>query len=238
MGMYKAKPTLLELYTEDSTIFSGLTIPASLNVDTLKAVLLQELGELQTVFKDAASIKAYLPAWSAIHAVPWARMLSALSASYNPIHNYDRTDEETEEISGTESETSTGSMTDERTASRTTSGTETVTPSGSNVTVTQRAGFNSVDFVNSDKATETPGTVMTTADSGSISDESDTSVSTSGGRDSEESKTRTRTLTSSGNIGVTTAQQMITAEVDMRRQLEMYSIITQSFKCDLCVGVW
>ena len=56
MGMYKAKPRLVDLYTEDPSIFANLIIPEGLESATENAIIMQECGELQTVFDDAASL--------------------------------------------------------------------------------------------------------------------------------------------------------------------------------------
>lgn len=254
MGMYKAKPRLVDLYTEDSTIFTNLTIPEGLQSATANAIIMQECGELQTVFEDAASLKAYLAPWSAAHADPWARMLAALSAEYNPIHNYDRTDTET--ITDTE----TGNRETSDTEATTNSGTNTVTETGSgsetgsaatdvtkgDTSTIKKMGFNSAEFVDSDK------TVVEATESGesSTSREVSSENSTSGATSATGSKTghgteetsrdaeRERTLTSQGNIGVTTAQQMITAEIEMRAAFNMYDIIMRAFRTDICVGVF
>ena len=214
MGLYKKKPTLAELYADDNTLFSGLSVPEGVDTTKLVPMLLVELGPLQTIFEDAESAAAYIPVWSYCHAEPWAKMLAALSAVYNPIHNYDRTDTETETVTGERSETVTGT------------GSGSVTGSGSDTTTKQTQGFNSSDYVNKDKDTVTLGSKSETE----AESETETAESSETGRE--------RTLTSSGNIGVTTAQQMITAEVDMRAQFNMYKIIVEAFKADLCVGVW
>lgn len=203
---YEQKPTVAELLTEDPTLFAGLSLPEGISSETVVGLIIAECSELQTIFKTAAACRAYLAIWSTVHAVPWSRMLAALSAEYNPIHNYDRTDSET--ISDT------GSLFDTTTGSETTSGGDTITES--------RSGYNSDAFVDTDKSTSVLGSSRTTG--GSL---------TRGTSDS-----RTRSLTSAGNIGVTTAQQMITAEIDMRIKFQIYGIIADAFRSEICVEVY
>lgn len=266
MGMYKAKPRLVDLYTEDSTIFANLTIPEGLESATAKAVIMQECGELQTVFEDAADLKAYLAPWSAAHALPWTRMLAALSAEYNPIHNYDRTDTETitdtetgtSETSGTETTTDSETRAITQTGSESENGSESgsgsaTTEVGKTDTSTiKKMGFNSNVFVDSDQtvveATESGETTTTGSSTTSREMESEEitngsvsktgSKTLSGSEETSKDAERERTLTSQGNIGVTTAQQMITAEIDMRAAYNMYEIIMQTFKREICVAVW
>lgn len=47
-----------------------------------------------------------------------------------------------------------------------------------------------------------------------------------------------RVLTREGNVGVTTNQQMLEAEVQLRQRYRLMQIILDDFRADLCVGVW
>lgn len=47
-----------------------------------------------------------------------------------------------------------------------------------------------------------------------------------------------RTLTRSGNIGVTTSQQMLEAELDLRARWQMLRVYLDDFRREICVGVW
>jgi hypothetical protein len=80
----------------------------------------------------------------------------------------------------------------------------------------QVAGFNSEEFTNKDKGTGTG----TEAGSGSR----------------ETSSTHTGNV--SGNIGVTTSQQMLQQELDIAPKLEIYKVISESFKKRFCLMVY
>lgn len=206
MGFYTAKPTLAEMLEDNPDLLAGLSIPSELDGAVLAGLISVELGDLQTIFYGADRLAAYLPIWSAAQIDAWSRMYMALSAEYNPLHNYDRTDVETEESSGTAASTFAGAT----------------QASGSDTVVRARQGFNSEDYAPSDKDTTTLGT-------GNESTSATTASNTAG---------RERTLNSSGNIGVTTNQQMIEAEMAMRNKWTVYGIIVEAFKRDLCVEVW
>lgn len=47
-----------------------------------------------------------------------------------------------------------------------------------------------------------------------------------------------RTLTREGNIGVTTSQQMLESELDLRSRWNLLQIYLADFRRELCVGVW
>ena len=49
---------------------------------------------------------------------------------------------------------------------------------------------------------------------------------------------RSHTIRASGNIGVTTSQQMVEAEMTLAGKLDIYQIIAQDFKKEFCVMVY
>lgn len=238
MGFYKPRPTLAELYNEDSTIFSGLLLPPTLQLPILRSIILQELGDLETVFTAAEDIKAYLPMWSAARLNSWQRVLDALSADYNPIHNYDRTDTETENVTGSGTETSSGSDKESSTDTQNSSFTGTTQAGGQDTVTRNVQGYNSSAFVPSDQDVTALGNKQDSSSATTGAGTQNRESSRSEDRSRTDTEIRSRTLNSAGNIGVTTSQQMITAEVEMRQKWTVYGIICEAFKHDLCVGVW
>lgn len=212
--LYKEKPTLAELYAEDAQLFSGLSGKIPVEEDGVAfadfvALALVELGELQTIFPTAAKLKSFLGVWGTLHAANWTRMQEALDTAYNPIHNYDRTESESETVQ------STGSST---TSSRTAEG-------GVETSQDYLAGFNSSSGLSANPTTRSTSTPGRTVDGmGSASDNSTVG--------------RQRSLSVSGNIGVTTNQQMVTAELQMRDEFALYYMILDEFRRDICVEVY
>ena len=214
-SFYTAKPTLAELYAEDAQLFSGLSgkIPVEEEGVTFAdfvALVLVELGELQTIFPTAATLKSFLGTWGTLHAANWTKMQDALNSAYNPIHNYDRTEEESETVTGSGS------------ASETASSNE----SGSEMRSDYRAGFNSAAAagaaVPTTKEIVQPGRSVEQSNSASTSNETG----------------REREVHISGNIGVTTSQQMLEAELQLRDKFTLYYIILDEFRREICVEVW
>lgn len=206
MGFYKARPTLGEFYAEDNTLFSTFNVPGGVSLTYLVPCILAECGTLQTIFETGQQLTSYLTAWSMAHLEAWQKMHNALVETYDPLHNYDRTESEQIEARGTSGSTFLGST----------------EASGTDTTTEQRQGFNSTEFVNTDKSTVELGT------------RNDSNSSTTG----ETGENRERTLHSYGNIGVTTSQQMLESEIDLRSKYNLYAIIVDAFKRDICVGVW
>lgn len=135
----------------------------------------------------------------------WNALYKTLSLEYNPIENYSMT--ETENVQDTHKGTleSNGNNTN----------TYTETTLVNNTSNNQLWGFNSTDSVNSDKQTgDTTRDVESTIDNTHKNTDRETKDITSD-----------RTLKRSGNIGVTTSQQMIESE----RQLWLWNFFESVF---------
>ena len=132
----------------------------------------------------------------AVNGRNWSKLWDTLNLDYNPIENYRMT--ETEQARGE----NTASDTETIFGSSENSGEGQASTSGNNAT--NVFGFNSENAVGADTGTTDTETSSTQS----------TTVSTNETRETENSGTTTneRTLTRSGNIGVTTSQQMIESE--------------------------
>lgn len=107
----------------------------------------------------------------------WTKLYASYVFEYNPIENYNMTEEMTDDIT-------------EHEFGRTLETTNDLTNTNEN----EVQGYNSSDYVPSDKQTLVNSGTQTNAETGTNTD------------------TRNYTLTRTGNIGVTTSQQMIEAE--------------------------
>lgn len=168
---------------------------------------------------------------STLYLKSWQKLYEALvNAEYNPIDNYSMTEtgKDTHTINETTTNTGTQEITNQHTDNDTTDIThgEVITQGGSDsVTVTHRVrGFNGEDLVDSDS--DNTDTTYGRTDTHSGTDKS-VAQNTGGGSDTRiddlnEQRTGTNTtehnLTRSGNIGVTTSQQMIESEIELRKK--------------------
>lgn len=76
-----------------------MSIPVSIDRPTLIANLLSELAELEVLYSDAGFMKNAIRQWSAKEMPTWNRIARAAAASYDPIENYDRREEWTDNTS-------------------------------------------------------------------------------------------------------------------------------------------
>jgi len=141
-------------------------------------------------------------------ATKWKKIYDALMTQYNPLENYSMLEERTPELTTEETE----NVNTEVTTNRETNASS------------KYKGFNASD----------PVTITTTDGS--------EDVTTSGAsRDNETHKvtenTGKETLTRSGNIGVTTSQQMLESEFKVR-QYDFYKMIYNDIDSILCLSIY
>lgn len=213
----RMRPTVsyLGLYNYDSTIFDDFALPNSVASRKAEFVdeILSELGQLEALYPNAEVFKRILKAWSNTRLTEWQRVETALTAEYNPIHNFDRNEDYTD----TNTEKETGN-------SNSTSSTES-NANGTNENTESETAFNTESFKN---RTKTNGT-DTANSTASATNESSNTVN-------RETKVQ-HTAHLYGNIGVTTSQQMINEELTMRRN-DLESYIIDDFKHRFCLMVY
>jgi len=168
----------------------------------------------------------------------WSREWATRSAEYNPIENYRMTEEMTDDETVTEygrSHTRTDNLSHSETRTdnltRTIDNQETTTPNLTSTSQQATRGFNSNADVNTDKETatstgtnrvDTDGTEQHTGTQGTTGSNTGTQTDADSGSDTS---TRNYTLTRSGNIGVTTSQQMLQSERDLWMWSYFYDVV-------------
>ena len=98
--------SLLGLYNWDSTILDGLVVPAGVDRQTVINNLLRECAELEVLYPQPDSMKFFVSEWAKERLPVWKRLEATLHYEYDPISNYDRKEEWTDESSGTSEGTS------------------------------------------------------------------------------------------------------------------------------------
>ncbi len=93
------KMSILGLLNYDAHIFDQLTIPDAVDRSTLVDTIIDEAAELIIRYPDPVIFKRMLNAWGVRRSFTWTKIAALLNLTYNPIHNYDRTERETVTIS-------------------------------------------------------------------------------------------------------------------------------------------
>jgi len=229
------------LWDYDNTIFDNFSLPedlASSKEDIINNIFL-ECGELEVLYTDPNFMKIAIGVWSRKMLPGWNKMLAALTASYNPIHNFDRNETYTDQETISASHSGTSSGTDSSTVTDSGSSTTSTTESGSTSNKNEVNGFNlSEGWSDHDRSTGT--TSGTTSGTGTTSGSTTSSGTSSGTDSSTDSSSRTlgHQAHLSGNIGLTSSQDMVRWEVSLREDLNIIGLITNDFKKTFCVLVY
>lgn len=205
----KSKISIIGLYEHDQTIFNGFQLPALMSRNILIDYIYMECADLELIVPNPDIMKKLISSWSTARLHSWERLYESTVQDYNMIHNYDRYEEWIDN----------GSTDNTRTASGSQSG----RGSGSESTTIAKPGYNSTTYV----TTEQMGRTSNSSDSSNSSANSNERNITAGQHKGH----------MYGNIGVTTAAQMIEGE----RQIDgwdVYMAITQEFKEKFCVLVY
>lgn len=127
--------SFIGLYNWDNSLFDLLEIPTRedypIDKSVLVDLLLMETAELEVIYPDFDFMKQALGRYSTSRKIEWGRMLDVLAEKYNPLHNFDRNEEYTDNETGNNTSTN----------SNTTTG----------ITTEQTTGFNSETFVDQGK---------------------------------------------------------------------------------------
>lgn len=246
--------TLNKMLTDNPTLLSFVTVPQSvqddLSAETLKTAIIRRCGDVAPYYQKPADFSLFGALWFNTHDFLFTHALEIWKATYSPIENYDRIEEET--VSGSKSGTNASTDTHSGTDTVTTGGTRsnTDTHSGTdtisdNVTrENEIAGFDSSTYSDANKETETGthgtahGHVITTSEQETGSEATAHGhVIQTAAETGEETET-SRESHIHGNIGVTTAQQMIEAELNLANKFWIYDYIANAFETDNFITVY
>lgn len=94
-----ATMSLMGLYNYDPDLFSGMSWPEGFPEDNQPVFinnLLVETANLEILYPDPVFMKQMIAAWSSKQVDVWTKMYNTTKFEYDPIVNYDRTEESTD----------------------------------------------------------------------------------------------------------------------------------------------
>jgi len=224
--------SIITMYNYDPTLFDDLVVPTELDKDLLTDNIMLELGELELLYNDPNMMKFAIGRWSSKELKKWDDLYSTTVLDYNPIENYNRTDDftetETRDLEKDSVETRNLAEADNETRDLTTgvvgnSNTSDIdVETGSNAVLKETSAFNAPTLVAGGLDTETRGTTNTktvgtdTTQTGTDAGTVNTAKTDTGTIANNETDGGTVEMkkvgNAKGNIGVTTTQQMIEQE--------------------------
>ena len=226
----EAKISLMGLATWNPDLFDDFNWPEAfsqdedpLDKDAFLDELYSQTAELEILYTDPALMQRLLSSWSKVRLPVWNHLWETTQYTYNPIENYDRTEE------GTDTDTHSGTDSYGNTVAHT--GTDTVTDTPD--TAHYEAAYDSVSSGNDD------GLVKSSQDTGEIVSETVYgSTETTGGTNTHGHKiTRGHGLHVHGNIGVMSSQDMIKQEREIAI-FNLYDTMIDEFKQRFCILVY
>ncbi len=225
----RATLSILGLYQREPTLFDELELPGSMNKDVLIDNILYEAATLEAYYPDPNFMKFMIGSWSFMNQSVWQKLYDTTVLEYNPIFNYDRTEEWSENeqmldkrtLAGTERETSTDNSSGE------------IRSSGTVQSELNVSGYNESSYVPREQTIETPDTLTSnTSETDRI-----VSIDKNDTENMDRKRDNIRTGRAFGNIGVTTTQQMIQQERETVL-FNMYKVITDSFIERFCLMIY
>ena len=205
------------LTNQNDDLFKNLSLPEGIDRETLLDNLMNESAEFEVLYSNPYYMQDLIGAWSKKHYRTWKKWIDALNLEYEPLWNYDRTEEWSDDT--THTGTTKDAYSNKTSADATTSDSAT--------TNNMISAYDSNTFQNDTQATSS-GNVKNNS-SGSNSGDNTTTLNT---KDSNIRKGKAY-----GNIGVTTSQQMLEAEYNVAR-LNVYSSIIDMYIDEFCVPVY
>ena len=230
-------------------LFKYLKLPEGIDKDTLTGNILLRGGEFEVVYSDPEFIQKSISIWSSKWYRTFEKWINALNIDYNPLENYDRMEEWTDNRSKKDSYTDNGRSDSTQSSNGDTSYNEHVDESEIEIhrdttdTENKTSAFDSNSYQPRDKTdTEFNSDINTENDrdtrGSTLSKDSTTGyVTTSGnhsGNEDEDSKHIGRVH---GNVGVTTSQQMLTSELQLA-EWNLYEHITDLFLSEYVIPIY
>ena len=225
------------LEAKNDDLFEFLSVPEGIDRELLINNILLRGGEFEVLYADPDFLKNMIGVWSSKWQHTMVRWINALSIDYNPLENYDRMEEweDKQNKISSQLETSKGSQTQDRLENAVAQ--DISKSSGSGSTTNTRSAYESSAYQPHDKAeTSSNGDNVSngiTSANGHTSNNSENSNVNSAADHSN----GLHTGRMHGNIGVTTSQQMLQAELDISKW-NIYEEITDLFLYEFCIYLY
>ena len=233
--------SVLGLYQYDSGLFSAMVFPSGMTDEEKQTVvqnILADCAEFEVLYPSWSTMHDMIGIWSKLNISVWERIFTASKLEYNPIENYNRTENET--ITNDKSETHSGNDVSRLSGSDSSlsSGSNTETNSGTDTNTNKVAAYDSGNLYTHDSSDLLHGHVVSDSSSGSSSTTYGKTDTLTHGEIITHDDEITRENHTSGNIGVTTSQQMLEQEIEVAAKLNVMKMIVESFKERFCLTVY
>ena len=238
--MSQAKITLIGIenyLNPDHSVFENMQLPAGIDRDTLVGAIILRCQEFELLYSDPDFLITAVNVWSRKNYRTFDKWVKALDIQYDPLYNYDRTEEYTDTHEGKFNNSSTTNGTNGNTRTDNLTMTNNLSDTNDVTTTHSEKAYNDSNYVGTtqdvvDQDESHTGTVTNT---GTVMDNANFNSNT--GANGTEDYTNIHKARLFGNIGVTTSQQMLQSELDIARW-NMYEHIADLFCQEFCIMVY
>lgn len=221
------------LNDQNSSLFASAVFPTGVSKDLIIDAVIMRGGEFEVLYSDLDFMQAATARWAARWNRTFTKWYEALQIEYDPLYNYDRTEEWTENESG--SSAGSRDLSDSYNKKENSAQSGSSTDTGSGDSTDQISAYNSSVFENDRKnVSSSSGSTSTTAASAGQEDSTR----------SEGEKTANSHVSANvrkgrayGNIGVTTSQQMLQAELDLQ-EWNLYEHIADIYLNEFAIPIY
>ena len=230
---------------EGIDIFSGVAVPEPLDAETVKSAIMVRSGLMTPLYKEPRVFQSLVTHWFITKQWTIEHLIKVIQSEYSPIENYNRHEDSTITLSGSDTLTKEGGnqQTHSGTDTESHSGTDTDTHSGTDTTTQSISAENVATWSNDNKSELEHGESIETEHGHTIETEYGHTIDTEHGHTitdtyqdradtTEYGKIDTRESDIHGNIGVTTTQEMIEQELELLRHFDIYGYIAELFEND------
>ena len=224
--MANPRMTLIGLYNYDEGLFDSLVLPEEIDKNIFINNLLLTYGELGVLYANLDFMKFAIKNWGQKYFNSFVRINRALTEEYNPIHNFDRLE------NTTDSDSNERKSTDNK--NTTINATNTIT----GTTELDENTEGKISAYNSDTYQPDNSNITNSSQSNRSSATSEQGQTDTVNRTDEEKHTSTHTSHLYGNIGVTKSQDMVIDEIALRRNNNIYQILSDMFKNELLIMIY
>ena len=229
--------TLYGMWRYSPDLFNDISLDERLEKNLLITYIMQYCGSNEVRYPDPEILKMCVDAFFKSKKENYSRMLDALLIEYSPIENYNRMEERTLDINRENIVNRSGedSGTDSRTLSSTT--VDSIQSEKNSMSENKTSAFNATTYQ--------PLGTSTTEESGNSTDNMENNGTDNLERENKFSNSETGNGTEGhkenarmhGNIGVTTNQQMINEEIELRK-INIYELIALDFENEITIPVY
>ena len=234
---------------DNPDLLKNMQIPSVVDRDILQDNIVLECEGLSVLYTDPAFLESAITQWSKKMIIKWQKIADALALEYNPLENYRRNETTTGMISrsGTKSRAGSGSKNNSESASdsRNVNSSEAISNSEEGSSTNKVNGMDSptsLTLTDHDKtetdragAQNTTGVESSSGNASRSASENTASVESENDNSTDQDSRSTLVF---GNIGTLTSQAMLTSELSIRENWNIYSTIIQDFKNQFCLLVY